>query len=43
MIQPVLAQTAFSSTTERLAPTAMLQDQWNMVRKLVANEIGAGP
>ncbi len=36
MAQPQLAKGIVVDSVERLAPTAMLNDQWNVVKELVA-------
>lgn len=42
MAQPQLANQGIAAApAERLTPTAMLKDQWNMVKELVAADIGA--
>ncbi|MEI7493301.1 MAG: chromosomal replication initiator protein DnaA [Alphaproteobacteria bacterium] len=41
MAQPQLVdQGAVVASVDRLSPTAMLKDQWNMVKELVATDIG---
>jgi len=41
MAQPQLAKGIVVDSVERLAPTAMLNDQWNVVKELVAADIGS--
>ncbi|MCE2716778.1 MAG: chromosomal replication initiator protein DnaA [Pseudomonadota bacterium] len=41
MAQPQLAKGIVVDSVERLAPTAMLNDQWNVVKELVAANIGS--
>ena len=43
MAQPQLVnQGTVVTTVDRLVPTAMLKDQWNMVKEIVAADIGVG-